>query len=101
MGPNSEQNSAEIIAAAERMLSEVERALAETADIFESHGTSRERVEQFIGPSVRSTGENNAQKAFAEDMAAIDEEVHQARLRNEFSAGASAPPKVKRPRNMV
>jgi len=98
MSDSPEEKAMATVKQAEQMIDSVKRQLEDGEEFFRKNGLNREKVDAFCAKSLSAEDRRKADQAIAKDLAEIDEEVQQARLRQDDSSGGA---KAKRPRSMV
>lgn len=92
-------NSQEIMARAQALIDEVQGQLAAADEFYRSQGLDPEKVRSVLDAQLDLKGIEAAQKAFQEDMAAVEQDVKEEQARASFAApGAGA---ARRPRSMI
>lgn len=93
-------NPIEIMAQAQALIDEAKNHLAAGDAFFRDEGLDPEKVRDVLAAQLDLKGIEAAQKAFDEDMAAVEQEAHEEMARRAF---ASTPMSggFKRPRMMV
>jgi len=98
MSDSPEDRAMATVKKAEQMIKDVQRTLEDGDDFFRRQGLDRSKATAFCEKSMSADDRRKAEELLKQDLAEIDEEVHQAKLRQGDEGGSS---KAKRPRSMV
>ena len=98
MSDSPEDKAMATVKKAEQMIADVTRQLEEGEDFFRRSGLDRSKAAAFCEKSMSADDRRKAEELIKQDLAEIEEEVHQAKLRQDDGSGAS---RAKRPRSMV
>ena len=82
---SQEDRSIRIQAEAEQLISEVERQLEDGESFFREHGIDRQKLLAMTGGKEKE----EASRLLAEDLAAVERELAEARARESFARPAS------------
>ena len=91
-----EDRVARIVAEADQMINEIQRQLDDGEEFYRQQGIDREKMQGALSPRDKE----EAARLLAEDMAAVEREVEEAKARLSFSTPAKAPRSGMR-RNMI
>ena len=94
-----QENAQDIVARAQALIDEVQGQLAAADEFYRSQGLDPEKVRSVLQAQIDLKGIEAAQKAFQEDMAAVDQEAREEQARQSFAAPASGG--ARRPRSMI
>ncbi|WP_298208963.1 hypothetical protein [Acidovorax sp.] len=94
-----QENPQDIVARAQALIDEVQGQLAAADDFYRNQGLDPEKVRTVLDAQLDLKGIEAAQKAFQEDMAAVEQEVQEEAARASFSAPNA--PGARRPRTMI
>lgn len=94
-----QENPQDIVARAQALIDEVQGQLAAADEFYRSQGLDPEKVRAVLDAQLDLKGIEAAQKAFQDDMAAVDQEVKEEQARASFAAPAAGA--VRRPRSMI
>ena len=95
--PQEDDRAARIVAEAEQLVAEVQRQLDAGEDFCRENGIDRARMHASMTPRDRE----ESQRLLAEDMAAVEREVDEARARQSFSTARPGGMRVGRNRTMI
>ncbi|HYC37688.1 MAG TPA: hypothetical protein VEC19_14775 [Usitatibacter sp.] len=98
MSESPEDKAMATVRRAEQMIAEVTRQMEEGDEFFRANGLDRSKVNAYCEKSMSAEDRRKAEELISQDLAAIEDEVQQARLHMDDSGGAA---KAKRPRSMV
>jgi hypothetical protein len=98
MSDSPEDKAMATMKKAQQMVEDVKRQLEDGEDFFRKSGLNRAKVTSFCAQSLSADDKRKADELLAKDMAEVEDEVQQARLHQDDSAGGA---KAKRPRSMV
>lgn len=94
-----QDNAQDIVARAQALIDEVQGQLAAADEFYRGQGLDPEKVHSVLHAQLDLKGIEAAQKAFQEDMAAVDQEAREEQARQFFAAPANSG--VRRPRPMI
>jgi hypothetical protein len=98
MSDSPEERAMATVKKAQQMIAEVSRQLEEGEEFLRKQGLDPAKVRSYCEQSLSPEDRRKAEDLIKQDMAAIEEEVQQAKLHLD---DGSAPSKAKRPRSMV
>jgi beta-phosphoglucomutase-like phosphatase (HAD superfamily) len=93
-------NTQDLIAEAQALIDTAQAHLAAGEEFFRSQGLDPAKVQEVVSAQLDRKGIEAAQKAFEEDMAAVEQEAHEEMARRSFASKPAAGG-VRRPRMMV
>lgn len=94
-----QENAQDIVARAQALIDEVQGQLAAADEFYRGQGLDPEKVRSVLDAQLDLKGIEAAQKAFQEDMAAVEQEVKEEQARASFAAPGTGT--ARRPRSMI
>lgn len=94
-----QDNHSDIVARAQALIDKAQNDLAQTDAFYRAEGLDPEKVRSVLATQLDLKGIEAAQKAFQEDMAAVDQEVKEEQARASFAAPTAGG--ARRPRSMI
>ncbi len=90
-----------IMAEAQALIDRVHSDLESTADFYRSQGLDPDKVQPVLQQQLTPQGQEEARKAFANDMEAVEQEVREEVARASFAAPPPSAGAPRRRRPMV
>ena len=100
----SSDNTQDIIDAAQRLIDEVQAQLSESDELLRRQGLDPQKVRSVSVAQLTSQQAEEAQEAYQQDLAAVEQEVKEELARKSFSTPSRAAPTgtaPRRPRPMI
>ena len=94
-----QENAQDIVARAQALIDEVQGQLAAADEFYRGQGLDPEKVRSVLDAQLDLKGIEAAQKAFQEDMAAVEQEVKEEQARASVAAPGTGT--ARRPRSMI
>ena len=86
-----------IMAEAEQLVSDIQRQLDAGEDFYREHGLDRNKMRETLSPKDKE----ESQRLLAEDMAAVEREVDEAKARQSFSTNRPTGTRAGKNRTMI
>jgi len=92
-----DDRAARIVAEAEQLVNEIQRQLDAGEDFYREHGIDPAKIRDYMSQKDKE----EAQRLLAEDMAAVEREVDEAKARQSFNNGRPSGARVRKNRTMI
>lgn len=101
MSMNPEDKAVEIMAAANKMVADVQRELEEAESMYRQHGIDPAKLRSYVDGNLSAEDKAKVDALVRADLDAVEDEAAQARLHAEHSEGGESSGRIKRPKSMV
>ncbi|MFC4160059.1 hypothetical protein [Chitinimonas lacunae] len=98
MSMNPEDKAVEIIAAANKLVADVQRELEEAESMYRQHGIDPAKLRSYVDGNLSAEDKAKAEALVKADLDAVEDEASQAKL---HAAHAESSGRIKRPKSMV